>query len=167
MDLKLTDKNIRLRKVNDNDHAVLLEIYASTRAEEMKQIPQWTELMKKEFLKQQFTAQHIHYQNNYPGADFWILERNKKPIGRLYVCEYYENKTLRIIDITLLPAYRDKTYGSGILKDLIKKAEEYGLPLSIHVESFNPARRLYERLGFRKISETNGVYHLMEWKHTI
>nr|WP_278012004.1 hypothetical protein [Flavobacterium gyeonganense] len=35
--------------------------------------------------------------------------------------------------------------------------------VSIHVESFNPAMNLYKRLGFKKISETNGVYHLMEW----
>jgi ribosomal protein S18 acetylase RimI-like enzyme len=33
------------------------------------------------------------------------------------------------------------------------------------VEAFNPAKHLYERLGFEKISETNGVYHLMQWNY--
>ena len=167
MDFTLTDTKIRLRKIEENDKSVLLEIYASTRKEEMERVPHWTDLMKNEFLKQQFNAQHIHYQNNYPGADFWILEKNKKPIGRLYVSERYNNSTIRIIDITLLPAFRGQGSGTGILRDLIKKASESGLPLSIHVESFNPAKKLYERLGFKKISETNGVYHLMEWKDTI
>jgi ribosomal protein S18 acetylase RimI-like enzyme len=35
--------------------------------------------------------------------------------------------------------------------------------VTIHVEVFNPALRLYERLGFKKVAE-NGPYHLMEWR---
>jgi ribosomal protein S18 acetylase RimI-like enzyme len=35
--------------------------------------------------------------------------------------------------------------------------------VSIHVEAFNPALRLYERLGFREAGRTH-VYLLMEWK---
>jgi predicted GNAT family acetyltransferase len=34
--------------------------------------------------------------------------------------------------------------------------------MSIHVEKFNPARRLYDRLGFHK-TEDHGVYDLMPW----
>lgn len=164
MKLILTDKSITLRKIKESDLSVLHEIYASTRKDEMDLVPHWTELMKTEFLKQQFHAQHTYYQNNYSGADFWILEQKKRIIGRLYADN--DNSAIRIIDISLLPAYRGKGLGTGILKDLIKKAEESSVPVSIHVESFNPAKRLYERLGFKKISETNGVYHLMEWKHT-
>jgi hypothetical protein len=32
----------------------------------------------------------------------------------------------------------------------------------IHVERYNPALRLYERLGFRRIAD-GGIYFLMEW----
>ncbi len=38
-----------------------------------------------------------------------------------------------------------------------------GTRVSIHVEHDNPARRLYDRLGFQHV-DTNGVYHLMEWR---
>jgi hypothetical protein len=34
----------------------------------------------------------------------------------------------------------------------------------IHVERFNPALRLYERLGFRQV-EDKGVYLFLEWDH--
>lgn len=37
-----------------------------------------------------------------------------------------------------------------------------GKSVTIHVEYNNPAMRLYERLGFRKIGEFNSVYYLME-----
>ena len=36
-------------------------------------------------------------------------------------------------------------------------------PLRIHVERFNPALRLYERLGFKQIAD-RGVYWFMEWQ---
>lgn len=42
-------------------------------------------------------------------------------------------------------------------------AEAAGKTLTIHVEQFNPASHLYERLGFKIIKETHGVYLLMEW----
>jgi hypothetical protein len=32
------------------------------------------------------------------------------------------------------------------------------------VETFNPARRLYDRLGFVPVRD-DGLYILMEWKH--
>jgi predicted GNAT family acetyltransferase len=37
-----------------------------------------------------------------------------------------------------------------------------GKRAGIHVETFNPALALYERLGFRKLRE-HGVHHFMEW----
>jgi len=37
-----------------------------------------------------------------------------------------------------------------------------GKPVTIHVESFNPALSLYRRLGFEHV-DTNGVYYLMRW----
>ena len=42
--------------------------------------------------------------------------------------------------------------------DLIRESLAMaGIDGRIHVEHFNPAKRLYERLGFRHV-ETNGVY---------
>ena len=38
-----------------------------------------------------------------------------------------------------------------------------GRLLRIHVERFNPALRLYERLGFHPIAD-RGVYLFMEWQ---
>jgi hypothetical protein len=50
------------------------------------------------------------------------------------------------------------------LRELRSESRGRGKPLRIHVERFNPALRLYERLGFREI-EDKGVYRLMEWDH--
>lgn len=167
MTLKLTNPSLFLRPIVEKDMPLLLEMYASTRKEEMERVTDWSEIMKTEFISGQFRAQHEHYQRNYPGAYFWVIELDKKRIGRLYLDTNYQSKEVRIIDITILPEFRNRKIGGQILSDLMAKAAELQKPLRIHVESFNPAKNLYNRLGFKKISETNGVYHLMEWKHTI
>lgn len=167
MELTLTNPSIHLRAINQNDMNALLEIYASTRQEEMQRLSDWTDNMKHEFVKSQFHAQHTYYQQNYVGGKFWVIESKQKSIGRLYLHENFQERGVRIIDITIRPEHRNRGIGKGILEDLMGMSAGLDRPLSIHVESFNPAKNLYTRLGFKKISETNGVYHLMEWKHTI
>jgi N-acetylglutamate synthase-like GNAT family acetyltransferase len=164
MVLKLTNIALGLRPIQDEDLMVLNEIYSSTREEELKQLPTWSEEQKKGFLAQQFMAQHTYYQKNYVGAAFYLIQKNKENIGRLYIHENFQENNIRIIDIALLPKWQHQGIGKGILEDILSKATEIDKPVSIHVESFNPAMKLYKKLGFQKISETNGVYHLMEWR---
>jgi hypothetical protein len=52
--------------------------------------------------------------------------------------------------------------GGAILNDLLAEGTREAKRVSIHVEMFNPALRLYERLGFRKLGE-HGVYYFMSW----
>ncbi len=163
MDLAI--KNISLRDIQDSDLPILCEIYGSTRTEELERGTNWNEQQKKLFIEQQFFAQHQYYQKNYTQAKFYIIEKDNVAIGRLYVDAFFEKNSIRIIDITLLPNWRQKNIGTTILEEIIKKATLKDMNVSIHVESFNPAMNLYKRLGFTKISETNGVYHLMEWSN--
>lgn len=80
--------------------------------------------------------------------------------ARLYVDR--TDKEILLIDIALLPEHRGAGIGGRLLNDLLSEAAAEHKPVRIHVEHKNPARRLYERLGFRKI-EDKGVYYLMEW----
>jgi len=161
--LDLFIKDINLRKIQESDLPVLCKIYGSTRTEELEKGTDWSDEQKQFFIEQQFFAQHDYYQKNYLGAKFYIIEKENVVIGRLYIDFFFEKKSFRIIDITLLPDWQKKNIGSSILNEILKKASDNKLKVSIHVESFNPAMNLYKRLGFNKISETNGVYHLMEW----
>ena len=112
------------------------------------------------FLKQQFTAQHKFYQEHYNDTDFLIIVHDGVAIGRLYIARWTDE--MRIVDIALLPRYRNGGIGTAILRDILAEAATAGKPVRIHVEKFNPAMRWYERLGFRAI-EDKGVYVLMEW----
>jgi hypothetical protein len=53
---------------------------------------------------------------------------------------------------------------AGLLRSLQQRAGDAGCVLSIHVERHNPARLLYERLGFRPAGGEGPVYQLMEWR---
>ena len=165
MVIKLSDKFISLRPIQDEDLMVLSKIYGSTREKELKQVADWNDEQKKAFVLQQFMAQHEYYQKNYTGAAFYVIQKNNDSIGRLYIHENFQEKGVRIIDIALLPQWQNRGIGSSILKDILAKASTLNRAVSIHVETFNPAMKLYKKLDFEKISETNGVYHLLEWKH--
>ncbi|MEM7116760.1 MAG: N-acetyltransferase [Chloroflexota bacterium] len=152
-------KNLSLRPITEADMPFLFQLYASTRAHEMAMIP-WGDQEKQQFLAMQFRAQHTYYTENYKNATFDVICWAGQPIGRLYVDEWLTE--LRIIDIALLPQYRNHGIGSYYLKALMQRASNDGKGISIHVEHNNPAMALYTRLGFQKIDET-GIYHLMEW----
>ena len=150
---------ITLRPVSSDDEPFLLEVYASTREQELSLVD-WSDAQKRDFVCMQFTAQSRWYRENYPAAAFQIIEVNGQPAGRLYVEPRADD--LRIMDISLLPAFCGQGTGTALLKEILAEAQRAGKTASIHVECFNPALRLYERLGFRQ-RETNGMYHLLEW----
>jgi GNAT superfamily N-acetyltransferase len=164
MSLQLKNNSIKLRLFSESDIGFLKKVYFSTREEELKQVADWSEEIKKAFLTQQFDAQHDYYQKNYVGAAFYVIEKKKQEVGRLYYHENFEGG-IRIIDIALLPNFQKKGIGTEILKGIFERAKEIGKNVTIHVESFNPAMNLYKRLGFKKVSETNGVYHLLQWNY--
>ncbi len=151
---------VRRRPIRDEDLEFLLALYASTRDEELA-LTDWSEETKQAFLRQQFEAQHRHYAERYPGAELALLIAGDEPIGRLYVARW--EREIRLMDIALVPAWRGRGLGGRLLRELQAEAEATRRKLSVHVEIFNPARRLYERLGFRKVGET-GPYWLLEWR---
>ena len=150
---------IEHRPITDQDTEFLYTLYASTRAEEMAVLP-WNEQEKQEFLRMQFEAQHKFYQEQFCNAEFNIISINKKDIGRLYIDRRKDE--IRVIDIALLPEHRGKGLGAKIMQEVLDEAASANTWVRIHVEHNNPAMRLYERLGFRKIDD-HGVYFLMEW----
>ncbi len=142
------------------DEPFLLNLYASTRALELSLVD-WDEIQKQSFIRQQYQAQHQYYLDYYIGSEFLIIEKGGTPIGRLYL--HPGKEEIRIVDITLIPEVRSLGIGSAILKELQDQAQAQQLNLGIHVERFNPALRLYQRLGF-EMMEDKGVYLFMLWK---
>ncbi|WP_420004421.1 GNAT family N-acetyltransferase [Arenibacterium sp. LLYu02] len=152
---------LSLRPICAEDMAFLCALYRSTREAELDRVP-WSEAQKQSFIEMQFQAQHSHYQTHYPDALWLVIEsRGIGAIGRLYL-ERWEQEH-RIIDIALIPSVRGHGLGRALLEDLMDEAAAAKKAITIHVEKENPAMRLYQRLGFRRI-EDKGVYDLLSWQ---
>lgn len=154
----MSEETISFRPETAGDEAFLYRLFVSTREEEMRMVP-WPDEQKATFLRMQFDAQTLHYKKNYANAEYSIILCNGIPAGRLYL--HQQLRDLRIMDIVLAPEYRGSGIGTKLLGDVLDRAAAAGHSVSIHVEQENPALRLYERLGFRRIG-TNGIYLLME-----
>ena len=153
------DVTITLRPIEIGDQGFLYRVYASTREVELAQVD-WSDAQKEAFLQMQFVAQHQYYQEHYNDTSWDVILVDNVPAGRLYVARWA--RELRIVDITLMPEFRNRGIGTTLLRSLQDEATQTNRPLSIHVEQFNPAQRLYERLGFQCVAD-KGVYWLMEW----
>ena len=157
---RAAEAGLGFRRIAESDLSFLAQVYAATRAEELAATG-WSGEHKAAFLQTQFEAQHAHYQRYYPDADWLVTMRGGVDIGRLYVERWPTQH--RIIDIAFLPEHRGKGFGEALLRDLMDEATAAGKAVSIHVEKFNPAMRLYRRLGFEVDSEPyleDGIAHL-------
>jgi len=156
----LAAQGMALRPETAADDAYLLALYATTRAAELDQVQGWTPEQKQAFVAMQFNAQRHHYRTALGDVAFDVITRAGEPIGRLYTRE--GETMLHIVDILIDPAERGAGIGTALLQGLAADARAAGKVLSIFVESFNPAKRLYDRLGFVQVGEPKGFYIEME-----
>ena len=153
------DGSLELRAATPGDEPFLCQVYATTRSSELAMVA-WTEEEKAAFVEMQFRAQAQYYREHYPNTSFDVIVLDGLEVGRLYVARWSDE--IRIVDIALLSDYCNRGIGTRLVRQLQSEATAAGKPLRIHVERFNPAMRLYQRLGFRQI-EDRGVYLFMEW----
>lgn len=148
----------RLRPTTPADDTWQLAIYASTRADELA-LTCWSDAQREAFIQQQHLAQQRHYRQHFPGSICQLILVGDAVAGRLWVDARPDR--LHVLDITLLPGWRGQGLGTRCLHALSHEADEAGQHLSIQVEIHNPARRLYERLGFVPEGEPQGLYQPM------
>lgn len=148
---------VRLRPETPADAPFMLRLYASTRERELANA-RWTLEQKAAFAQSQFELQRVHYRTYFAQASFDVVLWEEEKVGRLYV--YREGSEILIVDLAILPEWRGRGIGTVLLSGLISEADASGRPVSLHVESENRARTLYERLGFEPRDE-KGPYLLL------
>jgi ribosomal protein S18 acetylase RimI-like enzyme len=152
-------RGVTLRPREEGDAAFLERLYVEARWDELT-VAGWPEPMKTAFLRSQFVLQSRHYATHYGDASFSIILREGAPIGRLDL--HRGPKEIRVVDISLLAEARGAGIGTGLLRHLGADAAAGGRIVSLHVDQFNPALKLYRRLGFLE-KKVAGPSLLMEW----
>lgn len=151
---------ITLRPERPEDEPFLREVHASTRKEEIDAAG-WPPAMREAFLNSQFSAQVQGYRTTFPKADFQIILSNDQSVGRMVVNR--ATKEIRLVDIALLPAYRNAGIGTLLIQRLLSEAAASGKPLRLSVIKGQRASRLYQRLGFKKTGESD-LRDELEWR---
>jgi GNAT superfamily N-acetyltransferase len=151
-------EGLSLRAATDADAAFMSDLYASTREDEMKLATAWSEAQKRAFLREQFALQDAHYRAHYPACERYVVERRGTPVGRMLVS--VTAREVRLMDVALLPAWRGHGVGTALLRGVLAFADGAQLPVTLHVEPFNPALRMYQREGFAMV-EMRGLYQFM------
>jgi len=94
-----------------------------------------------------------------PSANKWIIVDGAK-VG---VIKYRDKGDYFYIDkIEIYPEYQGKGYGSTAINRVLSKASKKSVNVDLQVFKINPAARLYKRLGFQRIGETEN-YFQMRW----
>lgn len=153
-------RSITLRPVVEEDDPFLMEVYATTREEELVG---WDDIQKRVFIQMQYKLQKADYERKYPEASHDIILLDGVAIGRMWVDRTNPDE-LRGVDIAILPEYRNSGVGFKLIKELLDEARAGNKPFRIHVTNYNRAIRLYERMGFVKTGETPPVHIAMEWR---
>lgn len=157
---KIISERIELRTVDlPEEEGFLQNLYGTTR-DDIIHLP-FDEAGKQAFILQQYAARKKHYDEYYAGAEDYIILYDGKQAGR-YMIEFNPHD-IRLVDIAVLPEYRDHGIGGAIIEETKKIAAETGRPFTLHAIQDSPALRLYERLGFKVIDET-GIYNKLEWR---
>ena len=147
------------RPVTPADTPLLYEIYASTRRREVEAFG-WPPAQQEAFLRMQFDVRRRGYEATYPAAEHTILLYDAAPIGSMIVSR--GSSAFDLLDIAILPEFRNRGFGASLLAGLIGDASAAGVPVRLMVLRGNPAIHLYQRLGF-VVTSGDAVYLEMKY----
>lgn len=92
-----------------------------------------------------------------PAGAAWLRLLSGDPHGFGYVDDFTPELT-----IALLPEYRGMGIGSQLIAALLDAAKTRYIAICLSVSLGNPAKRLYERLGFEVIGKNEDSYTMVK-----
>ena len=142
------------RNCTVNDFDFLFELKKQNFKWYVDKIWGWKDDEQKERLKQDL-EEHLAHKR--------IILIDNKPVG-IYVVHITENGDLFINEISILREYQNKGIGRKILEEQLKENQSKGIRTILQVFKDNPAKSLYEKLGFKVYGETETHYQMENLK---
>lgn len=101
------------------------------------------------------------FKKHFQAEEISIILIDNQEVGYFKLTKSSDSSFLE--GIYIQSQSRNQGIGSKVILDLAKRCSEMGSPLQLTVLKTNPAKSLYERLGFSVIDETDRNF-LMEFK---
>jgi ribosomal protein S18 acetylase RimI-like enzyme len=132
---------IHLRKACSDDMPFLWELHVAAMREYVAATYGWDD-----------TDQKSRFDNGFRLEAIQIIELGGEMAGMWEVNQ--EGEPWFLARIVILPAYQNKGIGSALIVELLAEADAQERQVALQVLKVNPARSLYERLGFVVHEET-------------
>lgn len=87
-----------------------------------------------------------------------IVERQGRPVGMIKVVR--DDDPWELVQIQLHPDAQKQGLGGALILKVLNEASKADVVVSLHVLKVNPAKALYERLGFEVVGENEHSYHM-------
>lgn len=160
------NRGVELRLRQDEDLPFLRRLYHSTRQHEV-QAAGLDVISASRFLDQQFDYQSRHYDALYTmGGRRFIITAAGQAVGRVELWNddrKKKNPLLHLVDISLLPDWRNKGLGSALMRAIQDLARQENRSVSLHVLKGSAAERLYLRHGFCHQEDTGDRWKMI-WR---
>jgi ribosomal protein S18 acetylase RimI-like enzyme len=138
---------VELRPATPEDFGMALELYLVT----MK--PLTTELMTWDEAKQSTS-----FAEQWDVKDVQIIILEGRAVGWIQAAETPSEIFLQQLFVS--PQYQRRGIGSEVLQNLLSRWEATGKPVVLNVLKNNPARNLYQRLGFSVVAEVGVKFQM-------
>ena len=139
--------DIGLRSATHDDSEFVYQTKKAALGKYIAQTWGWDEQFQREYHRKDFDPSVIQ-----------IVTLQDKDIG--WVIFTRSDDQIQINDLYILPEYQRRGIGSHLLSKLLEEAREKHIPVRLGVLKVNPARRFYEKLGFRVVGETETHYQM-------
>jgi ribosomal protein S18 acetylase RimI-like enzyme len=130
------ETKVRTRPARPEDYPFALALYLDGSRGHLERLGRWDE--------ERVTAR---FEAGFNPEQGQVLSVEGEEIGWLQVSESAER--FHIHQIHLHEAFRGRGIGTRLIVELLQRAARLGKPVALNVIIGNPARGLYERLGFK------------------
>jgi len=139
--------DISLRPATLEDYDFLWRLHCTTMRAYVEPIWGWDEARQRGLFAERFVVERLQ-----------VVEADGAAIGALSV--QWSADLLFLKRINLAPELQNQGIGTKLIQDLLVEADERGVAVELSVLRSNPARRLYERLGFVVVRETEELFFM-------
>lgn len=103
--------------------------------------------------------ERLHFFERLPLNGLYKLIHRGQCVGGFCI-EETPGRSQHLRTLFIRPESQGLGIGTAVLKHLIQGAQRQQRPLTLHVIQINPAKRLYERLGFRTVREEEKTFFM-------
>jgi ribosomal protein S18 acetylase RimI-like enzyme len=149
--------SVTTRPATPEDDAFLYALFSAVRGPDFAHLPMPPAQLDM-LLRIQFAGQKQSYGAQYPGSDSIVLLESQ-PIGRFWL--YHGPTEHQLVDISLLPEFRNRGIGGALVRQAVADAREAGVRLCCSVARTNTGSlKFHQRLGFQIVGEDEVYYDL-------